>query len=138
MNLRCGTPPADKKEYITSIGKILVEQHGKQDFYTPEHVKQAHRQSNYFDPATINPAWAMCIFCSHEVFDEYHRAKKEECDYVSMRTEMLQGMGTTDASSWLVIPDIDIDASWLDFGEIFGSIVEGIGELVGGIADGIS
>jgi len=39
---------------------------------------------------------------------------------------------------WLSIPDIDIDASWLDFGDVFEGVIEGIGEFITGIFDGVS
>ncbi|WP_299766309.1 hypothetical protein [uncultured Dokdonia sp.] len=85
----------------------------------------------------------MCTFSSHSDFDAYHAATGEVCDYIAMKTEILGGITTSTASAitsvdWLSIPDIDIDASWLDFGEVFGSILEGVGEFIAGIFDGVS
>ena len=54
-----------------------------------------------------------------------------------MKTEMLQGLSLTNGLEVSEITDLDIDASWLDFGEIFGNIFEGIGEFIGGIFEGI-
>ena len=74
--------------------------------------------------------WAMYIFSSHSDFDSYHQATREVCDYVAMKTEMLDGLTTSAANvDWLEIPNLDIDASWLDLGDIFGGILEGIGDF---------
>ena len=79
----------------------------------------------------------MCTFSSHSDFDAYHELTGEVCDYVGMKTEMLSGLAMSSSSEWLTIPDLDIDASWLDFGETFGGILEGIGEFISGIFDGL-
>lgn len=71
----------------------------------------------------------MSMFSSHSDFDRYHAETGEVCDYVEMKTEMLSGLSA--AADWTEIPDLDIDASWLDFGDVF----EGIGEFIGGILD---
>ena len=79
----------------------------------------------------------MSTFSSHEDFDEYHEATGEICDYTEMKTEMLNGLSASAESDWFVLPDIDIDGSWLDFGDLFCGILEGIGDLAGGILEGL-
>ena len=79
----------------------------------------------------------MCTFSSHSDFDAYHQMTGEKCDYVSMKAEMLNGLATNTSADWLAIPDLDIDASWLDFGGVFDGLLEGIGEFVSGIFDGL-
>lgn len=138
MELKCPPAPPNKKEYIRDIGKILVEEHGKKKYYKPEEIKKASKKSKYYDESGIDwHCWAMCIFSSHSDFDVYHKLTGEVCDYVRMKTEMLSGLATSTSADWLTIPDLDIDASWLDFGDIFGGIFDGIGEFISGIFDGL-
>ena len=139
MGMSCAPAPINKKEYITDIGKILVEDNGKKKFYKPEEVKKAHRKSKWYDGIHIIDfsCWAINIFSSHLDFDKYHEATGEICDYVEMKTEMLSGLSVSTTADWIDIPNIDFDASWLDFGDIFDGLFEGIGEFIGGIFDGL-
>lgn len=138
MELKCPSAPPNKKEYITDIGKILVKEHGKKKYYKPEEVKKASKKSKHYNSTGIDwHCWAMCTFSSHTDFDTYHEKTGEVCDYVTMKTEMLGGLSTSVSDDWQTIPDLDIDASWLDFGDIFGGIVEGIGDFIGGIFEGL-
>ena len=79
----------------------------------------------------------MSIFSSHGDFDRNHLETGEVCDYIDMKTEMLNGLSVTSAANWTEIPEIDIDASWLDFGDIFDGFLDGIGDFIAGIFDGI-
>ncbi|WP_332022123.1 hypothetical protein [Kaistella sp.] len=136
MGTSCAPAPADKKKYIEDIGKILITDYGKKKYYKPEEVKKAHRKSKWYDGLDFS-CWAMSTFSSHEDFDEYHEATGEICDYTEMKTEMLNGLSASAESDWFVLPDIDIDGSWLDFGDLFCGILEGIGDLAGGILEGL-
>ncbi len=128
--MSCTPAPTNKKEYISDIGKVLVEDNGKKKYYTTEEVKKAHENSKWYDVVDFS-CWAMSTFSSHSDFDRYHTETGEICDYVEMKTEMLKGLSASSAADWTEIPDLDIDASWLDFGDVF----EGIGEFIGGILD---
>lgn len=136
MTKTCTSSPSDKKAYITDIGKILVTDNGKKKYYKPEEVKKAHRKSKWYDGLDFS-CWGMSTFSSHSDFDKYHEETGEICDYTEMKTEMLSGLSVSQTSDWTEIPDIDIDASWLDFGDIFDGLLEGIGELIGGIFEGL-
>ncbi len=136
MSISCPTAPANKKEYVTDIGKILVKYYGKKKYYKPEEVKNAHRKSRWYDGLDFS-CWGMSTFSSHSDFDNYHHQTGEVCDYVDMKTEMLQGLSVSNGSEIFELPDFDIDASWLDFGDVFGNILEGIGEFIAGIFDGV-
>lgn len=136
MRNTCTPAPIEKKKYITDIGKILVKDYGKKKYYKPEEVKQAHRKSIWFDGVDFT-CWAMSTFSSHSDFDSYHEITGEVCNYIEMKTEMLNGLSTSSIADWTQIPDIDIDASWLDFGDIFDGFLDGIGEFIGGIFDGL-
>ncbi len=129
----CTPAPTNKKEYITEIGKILVADYGKLKYYKPEQVKKAHEKSKRYSGLDFS-CWGMSTFSSHSDFDNYHRQTGEICDYVSMKTEMLQGLSLSSSN---LIDLTDIDVSWLDFGEAFGGILEGIGELIAGIFEGL-
>lgn len=136
MGKSCVPAPTNKKEYISDLGKILVNENGKKKYYKPEEVKKAHRKSKWYDGLDFS-CWAMSTFSSHSDFDKYHEKTGEICDYGEMKTEMLSGLSVSSSSDWTEIPDLDIDASWLDFGEVFDGLLEGIGEFIGGIFDGI-
>lgn len=139
MKNTCHPAPTDKKKYITDIGRILVKDYGKKKYYQPEEVKKAHRKSTWYDgiESIDSSCWAMSIFSSHEDFDKYHTATDETCNYVEMKTEMLNGLTVSPDADWAEIPNADIDVSWLDFGDAFEGLLDGLGELVVGIFDGI-
>ena len=130
MNNKLVPSPANKKQYVSDIGKILMKDHGKKKYYKPQEVKKAHRKSNWIDVADFS-CWAMCTFSSHSDFDKYHQETGEMCNYVEMKSEMLTSFSGSSSSSWAEIPDLNIDDSWLDF----GNILEGIGEFFGAMLD---
>lgn len=136
MSTSCEPAPQNKREFISDIGEILVEDNGKKKYYTPEEVKKAHRNSKWYDYVDWS-CWALSIFSSHTDFDLYHEKTGEACDYVAMKTEMLSGLSVSTVTDWTDIPDLDIDASWLDFGDVFDGLLKGVGEFVSGIFDGI-
>ena len=136
MKNTCNPAPTDKKQYIKDIGKILVEENGKKKYYKPEEVEKAHNKSKWYDGLDFS-CWAMSTFSSHSDFDTHHEKNGEICDYAEMKTEMLSGLSASPTSDWTEIPDIDIDASWLDFGDIFEGIFDGIGSLIAGILDNL-
>lgn len=137
MGISCAPSPTNKRKYISDIAKILVEENGKKKYYKPEEVKKAHRKSKWYGNLDFS-CWAMSTFSSHTDFDKYHAETGEVCDYVEMKTEMLNGLSVSSATDWTEITDIDIDASWLDFGGVFDGILEGIGEFISGIFDGLT
>ncbi|MGK0391080.1 MAG: hypothetical protein ACI94Y_003841 [Maribacter sp.] len=61
MGTPCTPSPTNKKEYITDIGKILVEEHGKKKYYQPEEVKKAHEKNKWSDGIGFS-CWAMSTF----------------------------------------------------------------------------
>ena len=136
MENSCAPSPTNKKEYITGIGKILVDEHGKKKYYKPEEVEKAHKESKWYNGLDFS-CWAMCTFSSHSDFDYHHEKTGEVCDYTEMKTEMLNGLSLPASIDWLDVSTIDMDASWLDFGDMFDGVLEGIGEFVSGILDGL-
>lgn len=136
MEKSCAPAPINKKEYVSDIGKILVKEHGKKNYYKPEEVKKAHQKSKWYQGLDFS-CWAMSTYSSHSDFDRYHEETGELCNYVEMKGEMLSGLSFSPTTDWIDIPDFDIDASWLDFGSVFEGIFEGIGDFIGGIFDGL-
>lgn len=136
MGTSCATAPTNKKEYISDLGKILVEINGKKKFYKPEEVKEAHRKSKWYDGVDFS-CWGMSTFSSHKDFDKYHAETGEICDYTEMKTEMLNGLSISPTADFADISNVNIDASWLDFGDAFDGLFEGIGEFIGGIFEGM-
>lgn len=137
MNTNCPPAPPDKRKYISDIGKILVKDYGKKKYYKPRQIKEAHRKSTWADSLDFS-CWAMSTYSSHRDFDAYHEQTGEVCDYTEMKAEMLEGISLTSSVHLSELPDIDMDASWLDFGEMFDGILEGIGEFFSAIADGMN
>jgi hypothetical protein len=130
-NFACPPAPTDKRKYISDIGKILVQDYGRKEYYKPTEVKKAHHKSQWsnFDFS----CWGMSTFSSHSDFDNYHREIGENCDYTAMKAEMLEGISLTDSVHLTDLPDLDLDASWLDLGELVGGVLEGIGEFFSSI-----
>lgn len=131
MENTCSPAPTNKKEYISSLGKVLVKEYGKKKYYKPEEIKQAHKKDKWYhnildvsDGIEIFSCWGMSTFSSHSDFDKYHQKTGEACDYIAMKTEMLSEWTSSVDFNWTEIPDIDIDASWLDFGEVFEGVLE--------------
>lgn len=135
MEKYCSPAPTNKKKYIEDIGKILIEENGKKKYYKTEEVKKAHKKSKWYENDFA--CWGMSTYSSRSDFEKHHEESGEICDYSEMKTEMLNGLSDTPISDWTEIPDLDIDASWLDFGEIFEGIFEGIGTVIGGILDNL-
>ena len=136
MSVSCPPSPKNKKEYVSELGKILIKEYGKKKYYKPEEVKKAHKKTKWYDGLDFG-CWGMSTYSSHSDFDRYHDQTGEVCNYAEMKTEMLQGLSMNDGSNWIDISSFDIDTSWLDFGEVFGAILEGIGDIVSGIFDGL-
>ena len=132
----CHPPPDDKRRYIRDIGQALVHEHGKKKFYKPEQVKKAHQKSewNKLDFS----CWAMSTYSSHEDFDSYHEQTGEVCNYIEMKSTMLEGISVTDDVHLSDVPDVDLDVSWLDAGELLDGVLEGIGDFFAAIAEGVS
>jgi hypothetical protein len=133
----CHPAPSDKRKYIGDIGRILVARHGKKKYYNPREVKDAHKRSPWNGGIDFS-CWAMSTYSSHDDFDTYHQETGEVCDYAEMKSTMLEGISLSDSTHLSEIPDIDLDASWLEFGDVFGAVLEGIGEFFSAIADGLS
>jgi hypothetical protein len=118
----------NKKEYISDIGEILVRDYGKKKFYKPTEIKKSHRISKWYDGVDFS-CWAMSVFSSHSDFDVYHQQTGEICSYTEMRTDMLEVFSAAEGISLSSLVDFDIDASWLDFGDIFGDVTDFFGDI---------
>lgn len=136
MRKTCPPLPTNAKKYISDLGKILVENHGKKKFYKPKEIKQAHKKSKWYNGIDFS-CWGMSTYSSHADFDKHHQSTGEICDYGTMKTEMINAISGTESTSWVELPDFDIDMSWLDMGDFFDGILEGIGEFFGSILDAI-
>jgi hypothetical protein len=132
----CHPAPANKREYIRDIGKILVARYGKKKYYKPKEVKEAHKRSTWVEGMDFS-CWAMSTYSSHKDFDTYHQQTGEVCDYTEMKSTMLEGISLSEGVHLSELPDVDLDVSWLDFGAVFDGLLEGIGEFFSAIAEGI-
>ncbi|HAT69468.1 hypothetical protein [Croceibacter atlanticus] len=136
MKDQCHKIPDQKQDYLKDIGTLLVKEHGKQQHYKPKQIKEAHNNSKWASQLDFS-CWAMSIFSTKNDFDIYHEKVGEVCDYISMKAEMLKGVSGATAEQWSTIPDMDLDASWLDLETVFDGISEGFSALISGIFDGL-
>lgn len=112
----CAMKPEDRRHQVKVVGEDLVRHHGRKPFYSVEEVKAANRRQKVdFDVA----CWSHAVFNSHGDFDAYHRSLGEDCDYVSMKAEMLSSVSTAPDTSWF-----DLDLSWLEFPDIDWSLFD--------------
>lgn len=117
----CAITPADRKKQIGLVGRDLVKNHGKKNFYTVQEVKNANRRQRIdYDVA----CWSHAFFNSHADFDEYHARIGETCDYVAMKREMLSSVSMPADSASLLDGDFDFDLSWLEFPDLEWSIFD--------------
>ena len=106
----CNISPADRRQQTRAVGVDLLRNYGRKQFYNVEEVKKANqRQKIDFDFA----CWSHAAFNSHKDFDSYHQSIGENCDYISMKSDMLSSVSTSVDSSWF-----DMDLSWLEFPDI--------------------
>lgn len=131
MNQSCSVSPGNKRDYIADLAKILLTDFGRKKYYSPEEVKKAHRKSGWNGGMDFS-CWGMSVFSSHNDFNQYHQETGEACSYTDMKAEMLSGISDTDLDL-LNIGDVNLDASWLDFGAVF----EGIGDFFSSLDIGI-
>lgn len=106
----CELSLPDKRKYISDVGELLVQRHGKQKHYEPEQVERASRDRGY--PIDY-VCWAHVIFDTPEAFHAIHAAAGETCDYVAMKAEVLRDLAGAEGFQW---PDIDL--SWLEWPDI--------------------
>ncbi len=111
---------ATKKKFLSDVGHDLVQQHGKQKYYTQQQVQNSCRRRGY-DIDWI--CWAYCIYTSPETFEAIHRASGEVCDYIAMKAAALHDLAGGSFQlpdldlSWLEWPDIDLSSifDWVDW-----------------------
>ena len=105
----CHTPPKDKKAFAKKLGADLVKHRGKKRFYSIAEVHASLRRLQWLDL----DCWGFALYSSRHDFDQHHRGIGEQCDYDSMRGEMIDALA--DGASWSLF---DIDLSWLEWPDI--------------------
>lgn len=117
----CHVKPADKKAFISAVGKQLVQRHGKRQYYKPTEVRTVATDLGY---GIDIHCWAYCFYSSPSDFATLHSLAGDACDYVAMKTEVLADLASGASFSlldidlsWLELPDIDLSAvfDWFDF-----------------------
>ena len=98
--------PEQKKQLIQDVGADLVDTHGKRKSYTQREIKAAAVRAGV---QADSHCWLYAFFMSETDFLAYHDTIGEACDYVMMRTTMVEAL-TEDAGAWF-----DIDLSWLEW-----------------------
>ena len=105
----CHTPPKDKKGFAKKLGADLVKHRGKKKFYSIAEVHSSLRRLKWCDL----DCWGYALYSSRSDFDRHHRSTGEQCDYDSMRGEMIDALANGNSWSWF-----DIDLSWLEWPDI--------------------
>jgi len=122
-----------KKAYIKEVGWWLIKLYGKNDFYSSKEVYEAHLKAlekRTFKESSV--VWAMSIFCSEDDFNIYSFPDDESYIYIDIRSEILIEIMDSNIDLPSIV-DLEIDGSWLDFGEIFEGVFEGIGSFISAI-----
>lgn len=102
--------PAERRDQVRRVGNDLVRSHGQKLFYSVDEVKAANRRQNV---SAAFDCWSLAAFTSHRDFDAYHLSAGENCDYLSMKSDMLSTVSTAADTSWF-----DFDLSWLELPDI--------------------
>lgn len=109
----CQIPPDDKRAFGRTVGRRLVQRHGKRRFYTIDEIR-----SVLFDFPVDWHCWAYSLYASADAFDAFHEAAGEVCHYAFMKAQMVAALGEGVSFSpadldlsWLEWPDLDF--SWL-------------------------
>jgi hypothetical protein len=110
----CHTPPKDKKAFAKKLGADLVKHRGKKRFYSIAEVHASLCRLQWLDL----DCWGFALYSSRHDFDRHHRGIGEQCDYDSMRGEMIDALA--DGASWSLL---DIDLSWLEWPDIDLSVI---------------
>jgi hypothetical protein len=106
----CNTPPKDKKEFVTKLGRDLSSKHGKKRFYSIQETKDSMKSLNY--PLDFY-CWGHAVFNSPLDFSRHHESIGEICDQTAMKSEMGDALTDSVDGSWF-----DLDLSWLEWPDI--------------------
>ena len=112
----CALSPSDKRTQARKVGNDLVRHYGKQRYYTVQQVQAANKREG-IDIDLL--CWSHAMFNTHEAFDKFHESLGEQCDYSSMKCQMLEAVSEGGSSSWF-----DFDLSWLEFPDLDGSLFD--------------
>jgi hypothetical protein len=99
------------KKYRTTLFHHLRDTYGRKLYYTTEEVKASLRDVG---ASTIYDCYAFGMFTERDVFDAYHAATGEPCDYDAMRTEIFAHVAHVNLGSWT--PDAGCETSHHDSG----------------------
>lgn len=112
----CAVQLQDKQRLAKRVGKDLRRRHGAKRWYTPEEVRASMRRLDY---PYLWDCWALSLYTPADIFDAFHRARGESCDYQAMHAEMSACL--TGGASWSWWDWFDLSwpewqlPSWLDF-----------------------
>jgi len=126
-----------KQEYLKLIGKTLVEQNGKLEFYNQTQVQQAHHKvskSSTWDLLEVTSEFLDLALSFYSLAPEFISATSSTtARFIELKAEAIKELSESSTTDIGNLSDIDIDVSWLDIGEIF----DGIGDVIGGIIGGL-
>jgi hypothetical protein len=101
------------RNYAKSLGPRLRKRYGASRYFTPRQVKTTVRECGF------NQHWAgyaLCMYCDHDSFTQYHFDRGETCNYGAMQSEVAAQFFHDHASSNEVDASMIIDntISWCD------------------------
>ena len=85
------------KAYRTTLFHHLRDTYGRKLYYTTEEVKTSLRDVG---ASTIFHCYALGMFTERDVFNAYHAATGEACDYDAMRTEIFAHVANASLGAW--------------------------------------
>ena len=132
-----------EKEYLIALGQELVAKFGKASFYSYLAITNAH-----FKITSVKeiPWLGLCMYASYEDFMEVYLRHYPDQPVSEVKDEYLKVMEVLmdiildPRLSDLIEFKMDLiqDASWLEFGEVFAGIGEGVVSIFEGIIEAIS
>jgi len=109
--------------YRTTLFKQLRRTYGRKLYYSPAEVTSAAGQLRGIHEAFV--CYALGMYCERAVFDAYHAAKGETCDYDAVRAEAFGS-----------VPEVTPNTNLYVFGADASYAAEGVHHDAGGDCGG--
>lgn len=107
----CAMQLQDKQRLARRVGRDLKRRHGAKPSYSPEEIRGSMRRLDY---PYMWDCWALSLYTPVDVFDAFHRARGESCDYQTMHAEMSACLaGAAGGTPWSLWDWFDF--SWPDW-----------------------
>lgn len=128
----------EKRAFAQAVGRTLVRDYGQKDYYTPEEVKKSAKRTT-IDPDLTGAMFdIMALFVSHEDYDALYEEVENTPGYLEAKADMLQTISVTTPAELMSAPEVNLDDSIFDIGEMASGLTEGIGDFISSILEIVS